>query len=89
MLCAKIFKSPAIIEALLKAKANVHAKDKVRHLDCNRCEPHVVIDHSCVFVEGRHDSVDVWCARILPPGNCRGLVEGEGQREREKRGEAF
>ena len=87
MFGAQYSDSPAIVEALLKAKANVHTKDNVRHLECNRCEPYVVIDHSCVFVEGRQDSFDVWCAIFRLPGHRRGLVESEGQREHE--GEAF
>ena len=41
-------KSPAVVEALVYAKANLEATDQVRHLEDNRCAPYVLISHACV-----------------------------------------
>ena len=44
-------KSLAVVEALVnlvKAKANWEARNKVMHMDDNRCAPYVHIDHACV-----------------------------------------
>ena len=87
--CVHGSNSPAILEALVKAKANVNAVTyKVRHLQNNRCEPYVVIDHSCVIVGAQNDSSDRMRA-ILQLGHHRALVEGESQHQRGRHGEAF
>ena len=50
MAAAKYSKTPAVVEALLKGKANLEATDLVRHLQHNRCSPYVVLnDHACVY----------------------------------------
>ena len=61
---AETSKSPAIVEALLKAKANTEAKNKVRHLEDSRCAACILIDHACVFVEVRHDRSDAGIIQI-------------------------
>ena len=58
------FKSPDIVEALLKGKANVEARDNVRHLEGNRCAACLLIAHLCVFVEGQMDSSDAGIIQI-------------------------
>ena len=44
-------KSLAVVEALVnlvKAKANWEARNKVMHMEDNRCAPYVLIGHECV-----------------------------------------
>ena len=44
--------SPAVVmvfmKAFMKAKENWEKRNKVRHLEDNRCAPHVLIGHACV-----------------------------------------
>ena len=57
MHAAQRSKSPAVVEALVKAKANLEATNSVRHLGDSRCSlyvltltltDYVLIDHACV-----------------------------------------
>ena len=51
MFAAKSSESPAVVEALrnlVKAKADWEARNKVMHMEDNRCAPYVFIDHVCV-----------------------------------------
>ena len=41
MIAAEHSETPSVVEALLKAKANMEAKSKVRHLQDHRRAPHV------------------------------------------------
>ena len=49
MIAAEFSKSPAVVDALVNGKANVEARKRVGHLEDNRCAPHVLIDHACVY----------------------------------------
>ena len=89
MCAAANSKSPGIVEALLKAKANLEARNNVRHLEGSRCAVCILIAHACVFVAVRLHSSDVRCGKLQIPGYRRGIAEGEGERERDKHGEAF
>ena len=40
--------SPAVVEALVKGKANLEAASEVRHLEDSRCASYFLIDHACV-----------------------------------------
>ena len=51
-LAARYNPSPAIVEALLKGKANIEATNNVRHLEDSRCATCILTAHSCVFVAG-------------------------------------
>ena len=80
---------PAIVEALLKMKANVEVTDEVRHWEDNLCATCVLIAHACVFAEVRHDSSDVRCGLVQIPGCRGGPVEREGKPGSNRQGEAF
>ena len=88
---ARFSKTLDIVEALVKAKADVNAKSNVRHLEDSRCAACILIDHACVFVAvGRHSSaVRFAILKLQIPGHRGGPGEGEGGCERDKQGEAF
>ena len=48
MYAAQCSKSPAVVGALLNGKADLEARNKVRHLKDNQCAPYVLIGHACV-----------------------------------------
>ena len=51
MIAVQYSESPAVVEALrnlVKAKANWEARNKVMHMEDNRCAPYVLIGHACV-----------------------------------------
>ena len=48
LFAAQYSESPAVVGALMNAKANLEATTAVRHLAYNRCAPYVFIDHVCV-----------------------------------------
>ena len=40
--------SPAVVKVFMKAKEKWEERNKVRHLEDDRCAPYVLIGHACV-----------------------------------------
>ena len=78
MLAARCGKSPGIVEALLKAKANLEATDGVRHLEDNRCATHVysLTTRVCLLQDG-YTPLMFAAKYAKSPGIVEALVKGK------------
>ena len=90
MIAAQYSATPSVVEALLKAKANMEAKNEVRHLQGHRRVPHVF----SLLVGGCSLTEWIYCSAIsgeilFNPVSGRGLTEGESQHGSKEQGEAF
>ena len=88
MWAAQCSKSPAVVEALLNANANLKAKNKVGVFGTIIGEPHMYSLITRVFVEAWLDPCDDRCAKLWISGCCGCLGEledkfGEGEYELE------
>ena len=78
-----VAKSPEMVEALLKGKADVEAT-MVRHLEGNQCASQLYSLVTRVFIEGWIHCSDGRGETICNPVGSGGLAEGESQRGSKK-----